>query len=120
MVAKYTDEAEHAKFDKPLKVEVMDEFEKRIAAKQKREASEKKSNGDATEPEIYKLPCGCDTFIGEKDSFTNMAVPFPFIEIQGTDKRPILILQFCKKCKAPHKSWWEIPKPNPSKLFIPG
>ena len=100
---------------------VDDEFEKRIAAKQKKELAEK-ANGDDKNP-TYKLHCGCDTYTGEQNSFTNMAVPFPFILLDGSTpenpKNPTLMLQFCKKCKAPHKSWWEIPKPNPSKLFKP-
>ena len=100
------------------------EFEKRITAKKLREEAEaQKTNGeDPRAP--YKLPCGCETYIGEQSAFTNMSVPFPFILLDGsTPTKPInptLMLQFCKKCKGPHKSWWEIPKAamqNPSKLF---
>ncbi len=93
------------------------EFEKRIAAKQEREALEKKKNGkDPNAP--YKLPCGCETYVGEESAFTNLQVPFPFVKLDG-GASPTLILQFCKKCKGAHKSWWEIPKPNISKIFKP-
>lgn len=66
------------------------------------------------EKKILKLNCGCETFEGEKDTCTNLNIPFPFVQVPGsTPHRPLnptLVLQFCKKCKSPLKSWWEIPK----------
>jgi len=93
------------------------EFEKRIKVKQAREEAEEKTNGEDPNA-TYKLVCGCDTYAGEQNAFTRMNIPFPFIKMDGGGS-PMLILQFCKKCKSPNKTWWEIPKPNPSKLFKP-